>query len=171
MTKLITILLSAAALIVPTAALARHSADALPAKGPQAAVFAVGTGTATSGTFKSRTLGTGTYTATITPNGTAKTRKRATCTHAAGTITLTSTGSSAGTLTGTVDGRLCTRTAPDAKLKAAFFGKLTVTSATGTAASAAGAKGFVGYTTRAKTHVLVAAGKAAVRQALRHGFR
>jgi|SRR5579884_3056509 len=182
MTKLISILLAVAALAVPTAALAKHSADPLPAKGPQAHFFAVGTGTATSGTFKSRKLGSGTYTAAIavtastptttTTTTTAPAPRRAVCSRATGTVTLTSTGAHAGTLVGTVTGRLCTAVASTAKVKATLFAKLTVTTATGSAASAAGAKGFAGYATRADgtTRLFVVAGRKGIVQALRQRF-
>jgi len=188
MTKLISTLLAVAALAVPAAALAKHSDNDSAKRPPAGGLFAVGTGTATSGTFKSRKLGSGTYTAAIaatattptttttttttTPTTTAPAPRRFVCSRATGTVTLTSTGATAGTLSGTVSGRLCTAVAATAKLKAVFFGKLAVTTATGSAASAAGAKGFAGYATRADgtTRLFLVAGRNGIVQALRQRF-
>lgn len=172
MTKLISMLLAAAALAVPSAALAHHSKDGTTNHPLRRGLFALGTGTATSGTFKSPRLGSGTYTAAIAASATAKTGKNghASCAPASGTVTLTSTGSTAASVTATVQGRLCSPTKTGAKVKSLFLGKLTVTSATGAAAPASGGKGFTGLVTRADgtSRLVVAVGPKGLLQALRH---
>lgn len=159
MKTLISTILAAAALAVPSAALAHHSHHGHQLDRTRSGIFAVGTGTATGGTFKSRALGSGTYTVAVAASGAATTTRFGSCQAATGTVTLTSTGTTAGTLAGSVSGKLCTPTAAGAKVKSLFFGKLTVTAATGSAASVSGGKGFAGLLTKADgtTRLLVAA--------------
>jgi hypothetical protein len=138
----LTTLAAAAALAVPVAASAHHGAHhrlhAL--RDQRAHLFAIGTGTLTSGTFRSRVVGNGTYTAAIAATGAATTNARGSCAPAAGTVTLTA---SAASVTENATGKLCTASDANARVKALFVGRVTVSGATGAAAPLSGGHGLV----------------------------
>jgi hypothetical protein len=178
MRTLLTLLAAGLALALPAAALSTYGhpkpiATTVDDGLSKDALFALGTGSMTSGTLaKGNPFASGTYTASVAATGAATDKNRGfSCAPAGGTVTLTGT-SPAGTLTEAVTGKLCTRIVAQAAAMSAFYGTFTVSAAGGSAAALGGTTGFVGLLQKADgSATLFEAGRGAGHKQWKQQFR